>query len=547
MVRLYAGEAWRGGHPELSGDANFYLSRMTVVADGELFGSNPYFIEHKNDPFPTTPVPDILAGLPLFVGLTVDTAVYVNIFLWTFVYIFLLYLLLRTWGVNERGALMGTVILLVGTYGFMLRQTSLQVFLPFYVLFLLFFSYWLHATSRRLALTLGVLIGSTPYFYPYLVELIGGTWGLTFFYLLWRSRDHLRPYLWISLIAFAVALPYVGMTLHEMANPLYAETVARYGTVFSRWPQIEAYYYGRWAIVGCVLFLLLRRNPHGAQPSVVADVMILSFGGAIAALLSTVLTGIDVENGAHVGRFIMFLLLLSTVILLFDGRSFFSLRHGRIRLILSVILAAVVLLEVVVSIPRLIGLPHISETIVTDAQNHVGLVHWLATQEAPSVVLAPLQLSDVITAKTEHLVLYSRYAKYYYASNQELEERYLVSKIIAPDGVSTMRSEYTDYWGGGRLYDAQNAHMWSALCSRISTFPRCPRVSTEFTDEDLVRFADMERHFMSEIIREPEKYLRNFHVRFLVIPKDAIIPAPTIRSWPVVFSDHTYDVYEVPV
>src|SRR5438105_10839709 len=60
-VRMFAGSSWSGVMPEFAADANFYISRAKVVAEGHLLGSNPYLAEHVGESFPSSPIPDIIA------------------------------------------------------------------------------------------------------------------------------------------------------------------------------------------------------------------------------------------------------------------------------------------------------------------------------------------------------------------------------------------------------------------------------------------------------------------------------------------------------
>ncbi len=547
-VRVLAGDSWRGILPELVGDAQFYISRAMVVSEGYIFGSNPYFLEHIGEQFPSTPFPDMLAALPFFLGFPPLFAVLLNFFLWCLVYVSLLFLLLKSLGISSRGSVIGASLILLGTYSYVLRQTSMQIYLPVYVLFLLLLSEWLAKRDFRLASLLGSLVGGTVFVYPHLFVLVASTWAVIFVHLFVRRREHLPQYFWASACAALFVVPFAIFAFFGAKDQFYHETLLRYAPLFSHLPQIEEYYYGRWILVGVTMCIIFRKSCADNRMASVFDFLLICGTGILLALVSSNITGVDFENATHVGRFAMFWVFLSVVIVFFCrtplSRDFFGKR-----LFLRIValgLFFLLALEAVLSLPRSLQPLNMSREVVLEVESYSGVFDWLSAQGERSVVLASERMSGYIPIETGNPILFNRYGLGYFASNREIEERWLLSRFPSPVDIDLIERSANDFWSGGKLFYTRNAELWFSVCKKLTSGERCISPPPTYNDADHSRFREMEKEYREKILVRPAESLRAYHVRFVVVPNAQAQRMEEVVAWSMVYADQYFTVYEVP-
>ncbi len=61
-----------------------------------------------------------------------------------------------------------------------------------------------------------------------------------------------------------------------------------------------------------------------------------------------------------------------------------------------------------------------------------AVLHELSERLAPAVVLAPIEISNLIPVLTSHYSLFTQYAHYEYASDRDLAERYVLQNSLFP-------------------------------------------------------------------------------------------------------------------
>ena len=119
--------------------ADYYYERMQEVVDGHPFLGNPYFIEHKDDMPPAFFLADWFAAIPLLLGVSLMHTALLDFLLWSYIFLFLVYVLFRALDITGRWSLVGSILAFLSVYMHMIRPVSMQVIYPFFLLFLIAF------------------------------------------------------------------------------------------------------------------------------------------------------------------------------------------------------------------------------------------------------------------------------------------------------------------------------------------------------------------------------------------------------------------------
>src|SRR3989344_92525 len=405
---------WQGVLPKGTTDSLYYYARIKEVVDGHPLNGNPYVYEYRDTFAPAFFIPDIVSAIPMLIGFPFSIGVLLNVFVWSFIFLLLSFNLFRLLKFPKNWALLWSVILYISSYSFMLRPTIMQLIYPLFLAFLIAFVRFLEEpTERKRAVWLSIIAASTFYFYTYLAYIALLSLILAFFWYLYTKRyKELKALTRVGLLSALFLIPFGIYTWIQISGLSYLETLTRIGLVYTRIPTIEAYFYGRWIVIGLVVAWLLP-NRH--------KVFWFSTGlGLLFSILLNVFTGAELLLGVHIGRFIILWMVLILGELSYEWYSRRSLLPAIFLLVLS--------LGVARNVSR--GLDFFCfdnrGEKTADVQVYAAPLSWLEENVSEeSVVQANELISEYIPIITQHYPVYFHGAALHNISTKELEERQL--------------------------------------------------------------------------------------------------------------------------
>ena len=585
-ARWNTGSEWRGVTPELSYDAMFYYARANDVTRGHFFVTNPFYFEHRNEPAAIPSADDAIIALPQLLGFSFNVGYYANIFLWSLLLLFLFYILFRALGLSLPVSLLGTLWCYVGVYGGMLRPGSMQIIFPLYALFLFYFWRYLNDKERsaprsedvrpssveapakgvdllRGIFPLAIIMGVAPYFYIHLFMTIGATLGLYALALLyWRRWGDVRRIFLMGIVALTIVIPHALHGFSLATRPFYWDAMLHNAFLYSHWPQIEAYYYGRWVVLVLLLVYMLRRYSPDTVSRATHSFISLTGFGILLAMVSNIFTGRDFEIAVHVARFSIFWYLMVGVMLFrpvymyvfhpparavtaggFDfGRA--GIRGAWLKRGIVGTLVALLLLQMVINIGR--SVPHFSlmrEQFI-EAQSYRGVIEWLK-QQPEGVVVAPEDLNSYIPTLTKQYVLYHTYGAHFAVSDDENQERFLIYRAFDQLTESEFIKQSIGYYGPVPSYLAKTSALRYRLCTLLRLREHCPAPEDEQSFRDSAAMQKkFEAYYPSLVANIAQEYAK-YHVRYVISKIGDIKMSGKLPACALAYHDQWFDVCKV--
>ncbi|MEK7091808.1 MAG: hypothetical protein AAB900_02345, partial [Patescibacteria group bacterium] len=359
--------------------------------------------------------------------------------------------------------------------------------------------------------------------------------------------------------ALVLALPALISQWQQTQDPLYWQTFLRLGLVKSHLPTIYAYNYGRWVILVLGLWFTLDRvKVYPSAPALKLrqqeNLLIYSLGlGLLIVNWSNLVSGLELEIGKHIGRFITFYLALAGILIirrLLAPGFWPALKNWWIRLGLG-LLAILLLLNLASNLQR--SLPWrqvIHHHNLSDTNKLAGVLTWLSARpEKEQVVLADDRLAQYIPIYTSHYDLFATHGQLQLISDEEATDRYLVSRALQPKMTKDqLIGEFGTYAGAGEL-DRRDEYNWRGLWCRkyradIFLGLACPVDQDLRTYEGEAYWSDLLARWSADKADLIAK-LKFYHLHYLAWPK-ARLAEINLESLPfqLVWQDTNYVVYE---
>lgn len=523
-------ENWQGVPPHGITDSLYYYARIHEVADGYPLVGNPYLYEYKNEYSPSFFLPDIISAIPLYAGFSFNVAIVLNVFVWSFIFLLLAYRLLSHLKISEHWAILWSLFLYLGSYAFMLRPTVMQIIFPLYLFFLVtLICYLYEPLSKKRALWLAGASATTFYFYNFLALIVFLT---LFFILCWflfsKQFKELRALVFVGVYSTILLIPFAIYSLIQSSGPLYADTISRLGLVYTRIPAIEAFFFGRWIVIGlgafALLWFFLPRKESGYIPR---RIFWVSTGCALfVGLFMNVLTGIEITLAIHIGRFVILWMLLLLGVLLYEWYFSCSSRSRKITLSAHVVIGILVLLLSVGTarnIPRALSFFEFNNRgyPIAELQAYGGPLDWLENNVPDeSVIWSNNSIGSYIPVMTKHYILFHNGAVLHTISDRELEERYLLWRSFEDVTIDDMKQEFGFYAGAGRSKEqplAHNRRVW--LCNNLTKFidmRECSQKTDAVALQGEQYFETLVEQF--ESVKENQvDLLTKYNVKYLII------------------------------
>lgn len=450
---------WQGVTPKGVTDSLYYYARIREVADGYPLVGNPYVYEYRDAFAPAFFLPDIVSAVPLLLGVPFNLAIVINFFIWSFVLLVLIFHLLQLLYLPKRWVAFWSVASYICVYSLMLRPTIMQLIFPLFIAFLIALIKFLDEPRdgwRKYFLALAA--ASTFYAYTYLAYIVLLSLVFVFFwYLFTKHYRELKALFVVALYSALLLIPFGVTTIMQIGDPNYFETLQRIGLVYTRIPSIEAFFYGRWVMIGLVAFgLLWKFFPKDKEDNSERKVFWFSTGvGLLVSLFLNVITGVELTLAVHIGRFVILWMVLILGALSYDLYEWYQSKTsqtGKDKYIIITILLVVLSGGVLRNIPRGLSFFEFNNRgdKIADIQSYAAPLKWLEEHiYEQSVVWSNDSISEYIPIMTRHYPLFAHGTALHSISNQELEDRYLLSRSSGSITIDDLKNDFGIYAGRG--------------------------------------------------------------------------------------------------
>lgn len=454
---------YEGVPPKYIADDLYYYGRMKEVADGYPFMGNPYFIEYRDAVAPAFFVPDWIAAIPLLLGIPLSSAIILNFFFWSLIFVFLAYLVGRSVNMPPPYSAIVAIISYIEVYWVIFRPVVMQEVFPFFLLFVLALLRWLRNPLQQHSIRFLMITSALSFYvYTYLWQIIFTVLGVVFLHALAQKRwTEVRVLTRVAVGAAMLSLPAIMYMAYQISLPFYWETMNRIGLVNSHLPTLYAYQYGRWAVLLSVLYLCARRwlgdigkDPQSTGGNDYASLATIYLGiGLFVMTISNVFTGKELELATHVGRFITLWVALFFPFMLWrlwmQRKELWKLSRPKMTVLMVLSLACLGFLWS--NLGRSLPFRRIANANSAIVQEYAAPLSWLERREKESVVVwADEDISRYVPILTKHYVLWANPGTLHLMSSADAEDRFLASQFRALTKDEILAS-YRIFGGAGPL------------------------------------------------------------------------------------------------
>ncbi len=197
------------------------------------------------------------------------------------------------------------------------------------------------------------------------------------------------------------------------------DTLHRLGVIPSRYPAAPGIQI-LLLLLGAVLWFERKRFPHMQQR---LDLLLTIIVAALLGLNQSVLHGIDATFSSYYVNILFFIFWLGGAIALWTAAP------RKVSLMVLSAVSGYVLTSCAFALHADARRDALRQEAF-DRSDASALIAWLRTQPADRVIAAPMDLSDLIPAYTDHYVLFNAYAYNQRATDAELTERFLLERSL---------------------------------------------------------------------------------------------------------------------
>lgn len=546
------------------GDWKYYEPRIREILDGHPLIGNPFSLEHNNDLPPAFFFADWLAAIPRLLGLSLEWGTIANDVIWSLLFVFFAYGLLKELGVSKIFSVIGAELAYLQVFYLMTATVSMQTIFPFYLFFLFAFLFWIkdYKDNKKTVL---LIAASTLSFYVYTylwqIALTMLVLGVIFWFVV-KQKEKAVGLLKVIGYTIILSAPLFVLTYLQVTHPDYWDTMQRIGLIQTRLPTAEVFYSGRWVVLIILLWFIgfkWSRELKATQTYILSFIFFTISGLSMMIVsASNVITGKDLELAQHIVRFILVWLPLAFVSFLF-----FVKRHGEYFKLFSLYKKTVIFILCLISLFGMFSYykgylypfshrQQIWQRIVDNQKLNTPL-NWLENKEKTPVVVWTDDSNSVangyVTIMTKHYVL-SGGALLQLVSSKEVEERYLVSNYFNRLTLDGIKNDFKVYAGIGNAVHPYKLHNRKVvLCKffRLNFFgANCKEKTDALTLKGDKYFIDLYDKYTKEIVPNIDYYLKKYHVSYYL--KDRKInnnAQPEKIGMERVYSDANFDIYKL--
>lgn len=468
---FFIGSDWRGVLPPMNDDQYVYYARMREVSLGLPWIGHPFYLEHANQPSSVFVGADWLASLPLLFGASLNGAVIFNSFFWSFAFVLANFTLFRNLKIKKWYAVVFSLLVFAIEYWSILRPVSYQVF--FWVLPLFWLScLWLIRGDTRIRVLFLMVASSTIsfYLYPFLSLCIGLT--MLVFYIFFIFKKNWKIVLFTTcagLLTLILSSPVILYSFRSSSLPYYSQTLRRISLIETHAPSSIAVFAAVLVVIAFIVWLLLWKFNKEDESNRI-DVSEISFNacvgsGLVLSAFFNVFTGKEMELGQHIVIFVhcWFVVALATGLAFISPNLRFNFKSLN-----NIIYFLVLLLLIGVGAERNWIFRKISEPgLSKDVQSYSGPLMWLNRNSEGSVIWTNDYLGYFIASYTKDYLLYSPHGKYFLMSDEEVRERYLISRSFKDMTQDQIMKDYWQFAGAGAQHRLNHKNLFNRVCTKF--------------------------------------------------------------------------------
>jgi hypothetical protein len=415
---------------------------------------------------------------------------------------------------------------------------AMQVVFPLFLLWLVSLFYFIcYPLEKRAQVGLALVSALSLYVYTYLTQIIVVSSGIGLCCVLLKDFRIYKTAVYSAVGASVLSIPFLIYTWKQIHHPFYFETLARIGLVETHTIGSAAMFY--MLMIGLISAIIwFQRNFYTKQE---LSVFVLVSAGLFITTVSNVISGKDLEVAVHIGRFvelwagIVFVVIVSRM-MVFDQKKVVYMYIG----LLCVCLMYVGLVQVRVW-------KSINKDILVD-QRYKTVLQWLRENTpTDSVVFTDDRLASYIPIETSNYVLFSPNSLLYLASDKEVEDRYLLSRVFMDASIDDIKKDMRKYAGAGYTAHRHMIHNRNVRLCKFIVVDLWKGRCGEYTDQYVLKgesyFGSLEvRHLYMQEHAIDE--LKKFNVSYIIVDKN-------YDSWNVlntlqrIWSDNYFDIYKM--
>ncbi len=525
---------------EIMDDTLYYLGRVREVLMGNYFIGNSYLVEKVGEVTTAFFVADWIYSIPffgiVFFGLPIAIGLVFSEAFWTVTTSILLYFLYKKLDIEDRYMPLVVTFSLLSVLFYILRPVTMAVVYPVFILFLISFLAWLNdPTNNKNKIYLTLSSTLSFYVYTYLWQLVLVVLGLTFLLSLFTKKS-IKELFVVLISTLFLSLPVFVYTWRQLNSEFYFETLNRVGLINTHSLGSSAFLYTFLLFVCLFLIYVFKKR------ELINNVIFIFFGiitfSLIITGISNVITGKDLELAVHVGRF------TELYIAIFVTFSFWVLYVNRDKVNKLIYLPVLFLFCYSSYLIYLTSIIAVRSLPVQNNDYIYELISFINTLPEKSVILANDSVSSYIPVMTKSYVAFHPNAELYLASNDEIEERYLVSRIFIDLDKAQLKSDFRKYAGvGNAVHKAKIVNRNAKICGYIKSVVSL-NCNTSTTTSYLLKgelyFDELIERYKF-IKKNSGKFLDMYGVHYILVAQNEswILPGDLKLVW----SNQDYFVY----
>ena len=540
----------------------YYSAMVREAVNGHPLMGNPYYYEHRGGIAPAFLLPFWLSAVPQALGLSQSHSAIFNFTFWSLIFGLILYSLFVRLGLSPPWSAMGTVLCYLQVYFLLLRPVSMQVVYPFFLLFMFAFVVWWQKPSWFNNIFLIIATAVTFYDYTYLWQVITVFLGLSFCSLLiMRDWPRVRATLLVGLGTALLIIPMVYLTLLQIHDPYYWESMMRIGLGKTHLPAGEAVWGGMrilaFAILTFSIWKWIVQKEEGTERTFfVLQYMLLGVAIEIASV-SNVVTGMDLETASHMARFVSLWLAMGIVAALYvvwNARERLRLLHPLKNIILFALFVFVGASTLAYATSPLDFFKFNEvRTRIKIEQSYLPALEWIDQHEsAPQVIWTDPRavLLQLIPIYTKHYVLFSPGGGLQLVSSDETQERYLTAGSLSRLTQGQISEDVWKYSGVGFAVDIPNTINRKVKICRALRLSALGFSCGNLIDAQTLNaalYAGMYQRYNEDIKPDLQEELKKFHVAYIMkdILNDTQFHPELLKNIKLVYSDGRFLIYKV--
>jgi hypothetical protein len=413
----------------------------------------------------------------------------------------------------------------------------MQVVFPFYLVFLIALILWLQDTQRfSKKLFLALAAAFTGYIYTYALQIVIVTFALTpLFFFFTARKDSLKAFFHMFAMFILGSLPLVLYTAKQVAHPLYWETMQRIGLINTHLPTAGVVYVSVWVLLMfCAFFFFFRYDRRvGFMKEEGSQLLFfVLLGLAMTSVMSSnIITGKDLELPQHIERFvIMWFTLVSVYTCHFLMSRQVHMKFSRSAFCVGTLLVAAVVFG------NIRYLYTYGPTAVFDQSENAATFQLIQGFEKPLTwmnenISEPTvvwtdhrgQLNNYLVMATPHYTLFRPAGVLHFASNEEIEERYLIANYFALTEAD-LENDYWSYGGVGNAIHGWKTHNRKVRVCQILHLDRfghqCGQLTDRVTWKGKEYFSKLYAQYENEIQPSILEKLEKYHVKYVITDKE---------------------------